>query len=156
MKSIHEIDKMQLDREWVNQPALYVEYAEKLADASQTLDYAKSTLDVVTATLDKDIRLFPQNYGIEKLTETVITNTILLQKNHQTAAKDVVIAKHDVAILRAAVDGLDQRKAALENLVKLLLSSYYAQPQAPTDARDKMEADGKKRFADRTKPNRKG
>lgn len=150
--SIHEIDKDLLDREWVNQPVLFAEYAEKLANASKDLEFAKSELELVTAKLDKDIRLFPGNYGIEKLTETVITNTVILQKPYQTANTALIEARHSVNLLKAMVEGLEQRKSALENLVKLRLADYFSTPQASRDAKDKMEEDGKKSFASRTKP----
>ncbi len=156
MKKIHEIDKFRLDEEWVEQPALYVEYAERLAEQMKRLDYAKSDLELTVAEIDKDIRLYFQTkYGLEKLTENVVSNTIILQPRYQVALKALNETKHDVAILRAAVDGLDQRKSALENLVKLFLSSYFAQPQAPREAKEAMEDAGKQSFADKTKPKKR-
>src|SRR5687767_666985 len=110
MKKIHEIDKFALDVEWVNQPALYVEYAERLAEQNKRLDYAKSELELVVAELDKDIRSHWQTkYAIEKLTETVVSNTIILQPKYQVALKSLNETKHDVAVLRIAVDGLEMR-----------------------------------------------
>ena len=41
------IDKTSLDEEWVNQPALYFEWARYAADCSGALDTAKRALDLV-------------------------------------------------------------------------------------------------------------
>lgn len=129
--SLFDLDQHRLDAEWVNQPKAYYEQALLLADARKVLEQAKAERDVVDAELDKDIRLHPTKYKLEKLTEPVIANTVLLQKEHQKAGTLVIGAKHAVDVLQAAVDALDHRKKALENLVHLFLSNYWSEPREP-------------------------
>ncbi len=48
-------------------------------------------------------------------------------------------ARHRVDVVSAVVEACDHKRRALENLVRLQLSSYYASPKAPEDAKDRME-----------------
>ncbi len=150
-----EIDKFNLDEEWLGQAPLYGEWAVKAADARRDLGMAKADLDVTKAEADRAIRLNPENYGLVKLTETVISSTVLLQENVKEAQIKVIEAKHELDVMEAAVSALDNRKPALQNLVSLFLSEYYAKPKAREGERDKMkEVETKatrRRGRDRTK-----
>lgn len=132
-----DVDLLQLHVEWVRQPRLYHEYASKLADAKLKLNEARSVLDIVYAEQDKEVRLHPQKFEIEKTTETTVKNAVLLTAAYQSADQDVIKAKHDVDVLEAMVSALEHKKKALENLVSLQLSDYFAQPREPKVAREK-------------------
>ena len=128
-----EINQEQLDREWLIQP-LYAEAASReLSDARFSLDKAKSELDVVRAELDVEIRKNPEKFGIPKLTEKAVENTIVLCEEYQKAKEKVAAAAHEVGVLSALVTALEHRKKALENLVSLFGMSYFGKPQATTE-----------------------
>lgn len=124
------IDEFRLDREWLGQARRYFQYSEKLADARRRLDEAKAALDVSDAELDAEIRLNPSEFGLGKPTEQAVKNAVTASPEHQAAERKVIRAKHDVAIFDAAVTALDHRRRALEKLVDLQLSGYYAEPRA--------------------------
>jgi hypothetical protein len=140
------IDPQALDVEWVGQAALFMRYSEKLARARDAFDRAKELLDVTRAELAMDIRKNPAAYGIEKTTEgalnEVITATLGIGKTstirgtqsvYQEANDAYIEIKLQVELLTAVVKAMDQRKAALENLVRLHGQNYFAGPKEPRD-----------------------
>ena len=139
-----ELDKYRLDEEWVSQVALYHGHATKLAEAREEFERAKAARDVVYAELDRDIRANPGAFGLgeddRRVTESAIRNAALLQKRYTRAENRVINAKHDVDIHAVAVETLDHRKKALENLVQLQLANYFAEPKAPKNAREYVGA----------------
>ncbi len=130
-----DIDINRLDEEWVNQPKIFFKYAAELADARRRVEEAKAELDIVKAVADKDIRQEPASFGLpDKITETLISNTVIQHPKYQEALKKYQIKKHKADILQAAVSALDHRKSALERLVSLHGQSYFASPK-PIDTR---------------------
>lgn len=130
--SFFNIDPNNLDKEWIEQPGLFFTWASKLADARRDHEDAKSELDVVRAELSRDIREDPETYGITKLTEAVVALVIPEQQEYIDAAKALSKARHRQDIYQAAVNALDHRKRALENLVDLHGQNYFAKPKAAT------------------------
>jgi len=150
------VDENRLDEEWVRQPRLFHRYSVELADARMEFDEAKADLEVIQADLDRDVRENPINYAIEKLSEKRIEAVVTAQEICVDSQKVMNEAKHKVAIFQAAVNALDQKRAALENLVKLRLADYYSEPKArdvPKEEVDNMKAKARGR---RVKRRREG
>jgi hypothetical protein len=103
------------------------------------MDHAKEDLDVVKAQLDRDIRAFPDNYGLGKLTETIVSNTIIIQPEYKDAIDQFLNAKYEYDMAMAAVRAIDQKKTALENLVRLHGQQYFAGPSVPRDLTKEWE-----------------
>lgn len=141
-----EIDPNRLDEEWLRHPRLYHEHAIILADARQELERAKADQELEVADLDRRIRTSPSEYGLEKITETVVANTIILQEDYQSVLRKVIAAKHNVAIAEAAVSTMEHRKKALENYVQLRGMDYFSEPKARGPAREKMDEEKKRRI----------
>lgn len=139
------IDDSALDLEWLDQPALFLKYSRNLAKCNQELDETKQNLDIVKAETDSKIRKNPEKYKIEKITEAVVTTLILQDVEYQEAYQIYLNAKYQVDIAMGAVRAFDQRKSALENLVKLHGQSYFAGPKLPRD----LSAERNKKNADR-------
>lgn len=127
------IDETALDVEWLEQAQLMRKYTEIAADAKKEMNNAKEYVDYVKATIDRDIRVKPEAFGVEKITETVVSNTIILQDKYQKAVTDYNDARYEYDIASGVVQAFEQRKTALENLVKLMGQSYFAGPQTPRD-----------------------
>lgn len=123
-----QINKDALDREWVRQPQLAMEYAEAATNAQAELDAAKERLELVKADLDKRTRQLLTS-GDKKPTEAAISSAVLLHDECKEASQNYLEARRVLGILRAAADAIcDQRKAALENLVKLFGMGYFSTP----------------------------
>jgi len=129
-----EIDEFKLDEEWVGQPRLYHAWAERAAEATYALDQAKSMLELAKATVDRDVRDNPANYGLAKITESVVANTVVASKDYQDAVKLVNEARKHNNLMAAAVAALDHRKRALENLVSLHGRDYFSSPRASRES----------------------
>ena len=128
-----QIDPNALDIEFLDQPNLFMKYAKLAAKAKKRVDEAKEKVDLVKAKLDHDIRIKPGVYGIEKVTETVVANAIIQQDEYEAVNKDFLDAKYRADLMQAAVRAFDQRKSALENLVRLLGMEYFSAPREPRD-----------------------
>lgn len=128
-----QIDDSILDIEWLEQPALMFKYSKQASEAKKEYDEAKDKLDYVKAQLDSQIRKDPSSFGVEKITETVVTNTIILQQEYADQQELVLNAKFNFDIVRGATDAVNARKDALENMVKLYGMQYFAGPKVPHD-----------------------
>jgi len=132
------INASALDVEWVNQPALMGEWCEKLADAKAEVDRAKERRDIVMAELDKEMRLKPEKFGLEKVTESALSNAIKLEERFLAANEEVIEATHEVDTINAVVRALDHKKKALEMLVQLHGQQYFAGPSTPRDLNEEL------------------
>jgi len=142
-----------LDVEWTRQAQTFFKYAELTAKARDKMDRIKETLDVKDAQLGLKIRSNPAAHGLEKVTEASVQALLLIDKDRMLTSENLASAKYELEILIAAVRALDQKKAALENLVRLQGQNYFAGPEAPRNigkewvkeverdrARDKVKA----------------
>lgn len=130
-RRILEIDPLQLDKEWLKQPMLFFDFAAELVEAKNVLDQAKAELELIDADIDREIRRDPEKYGVIKITENIVAAIIPSRPKHKEAYTKFIEAKYEVGIIQAAVDALDQRKKALENLVTLHGQNYFAEPRTP-------------------------
>jgi len=137
--SFLDIDENRLDEEWITQPKLYGHWAKHAALTRRKMDEAKSSLELVQAELDLEVRSNPEKFGIAKITENVVKSFILQDTRYVGAQKKVNAARYDNEVAQAAVTALEHRKYALQNLVSLFLSSYYAEPKAPKGRKDEVE-----------------
>jgi hypothetical protein len=145
-----KIDETALDIEWLEQPDLMRKYTKKEADARQALDLAEDNLTLQEAKLDKEIRENPEEFGIAKITETVVRNTIISQPAHQEAKQAVIEARYEHNVLRGIVESVRNRKSALENLVILHGQSYFAGPSVPRDIiQERTNRDAQKKEANK-------
>jgi hypothetical protein len=131
------IDESALDVEWLDQARLMGKYCELAADAQREMNIAKEHLDFVWATLDRNIRADPAQYGVlpgsRGITEDSIKAAIQVQEEYQIASRDLIEKRYEHEVAVGAVRAFDQRKTALENLVRLHGQSYFAGPSVPRD-----------------------
>jgi hypothetical protein len=131
-----EIDESALDIEWLEQPRLMLKYAKNAAEMQLDLDKAKQDLDIAKAEADKAIRENPERFGLEKVTEAAVSNAILISKDYKQAYQTYLDTKYEVDMARGAVNAFEQRKSALENLVRLHGQQYFAGPRVPHDLKE--------------------
>lgn len=138
-----EIDEQALDVEWLDQSGRMFDYCRHAASTQMDMDLAKERLDVVRAELDQRVRADPEQYGLELRstkdgkpqppTEGAILSTVMTQTEYQEATQDYLRKKFEYGVAQGAVRAFDQRKSALENLVRLHGQSYFAGPSVPHD-----------------------
>ena len=134
-----KIDETALDFEWFDQPVKMMEYSTHAAQMKSNLDKAKEALDFVKAELDSVIRSDPEAFGLKKATDKAIELTILLQEGYKQATKRYLEAKFESDVAFAAVKAFEQRKDALENLVRLHGQQYFAGPKVPRNLSQEVQ-----------------
>lgn len=137
--SVLEIDEHNLEKEWAEHSQIYYRFALELADAKTKLDEAKAQLDLVKAELDTQIRADPEKYNIERISEAAINNAILQQPIYKLEHKAYLKANEAVRVLEAMTRALEHRKRALQSMVELYLSNYYAEPRLPEGSQEAYE-----------------
>mgnify|MGYP001558692441 CR=1 FL=1 len=135
---ILSIDQNLLDKEWLNQPRFFFQYARQLADARQAYEEAKANLKFEAAEADQKVRLRAAKMG-QKVTEAVVSASVLRRHDYQDAEQAVFTAKHNMDMLDAAVEALRHRKDALENLVRLHGQNYFSEPRATGDNKSMVD-----------------
>ena len=128
-----KIDPNALDVAWLNQAALMKRYGKHQADTRKEMDDIKEEVDVIKAKADIRIRTDPESYEIKKVTESIVQSTILLEEDYQEILKEYADARYENDVAIAVVRAIEHRKTALENLVRLLGSQYFAGPKTPRD-----------------------
>lgn len=123
-----KIDKERLDRELMNQASLYLEYSKNHADAIKFRDNCKNHLKVV----DSELHLYlTKNWKSEfdtKPTAPTIAAWITTQKKHKKAQEALIKAEWEVNTTDSIQWSFAQRKSALEGLVTLIVTGFYAEP----------------------------
>jgi len=125
------IDANALDVEWLKQPELMRSYAKYAAYTQKELDMAKERLNTGKAEIEMKIRQNPKAYGLDKVTDAAVQSAVLLQDEYQKLSQLYINARYENDIANAVVRAIDQKKTALENLVKLLGTAYFAGPRIP-------------------------
>jgi len=120
-----------LDVEWLRQAELMKKYAAHSADTKREMDEIKERLEITKARIEMEVRSNPEKYELPKVTEGAIQSAIILQKEYQEIVQEYTNAKYENDVAIAVVRAIDQKKTALENLVKLMAASYFAGPQTP-------------------------
>lgn len=140
-----KLDKYNLDTEWVNHSDYVYMFLDEQAEARIKMDAMKDNIEVVKAELDKAIRNNPKKFNLDKLTEVLINNTIILQEDYGKALKDYLDAKGEYYDAVNISTAMEHRKAALENLVVLHGRGYWADPVEKKDPATKAATDNIKK-----------
>lgn len=146
------IDPNNLDEECLIQPVLYMRYSEELAMSQKSRDKIKEKWEVTRAQTMLAIRKDPNEYNLsDKPTVDAVNAALTLDVNLEEIAHELNNANYELQILQSAIKAFDQRKKALEQLVSLFVSNYFAGPKQPRDleggkrlidmARDQINAD---------------
>ena len=128
-----KIDETALDIECLNQPSLMLKYGRFIAEKERQVSMDKMNLDIVRAEIDKDVRTNPEEYGITKITETVVANEIIANEGAQKAERAVMDSVYQLKTARIAIDAIQQKKDMLEALIRLHGQQYFAGPKIPRD-----------------------
>ena len=129
------IDEEDLAVEWLEQAERMYKYCEKAAEAVREADLASENVKFIRAQLESGIRKTPQEYGVvpgsRGLTESAIEAAVQLHRDYKNASLALIDARFERDVARGAVTAFEQRKAALEGLVKLHGQNYFAGPAVP-------------------------
>ncbi len=148
IKQDKKIDPDALDIAWLEQADLYYKYSDAFNDAlakkneiKTEIDSFEDSLKELKSRLDLEIRQTPENFNLQgKITEGAITATILTHIEYRDALKQYYELKEEFNEAQNAANkiyscaaAMEQRKTALENLVRLLNQQYFSTPEEPRD-----------------------
>jgi hypothetical protein len=139
------IDQGRLDESWLDQPGLVLKYGMALAEAKAEEDGLKESAGLIRARAEIRHRRIMEENG-EKVTDAVIKATVAKDKGVVQANQELLSATKKVRILEVAVKAFDQRKSALENLVKLFGMQYFSEPMVDIVTRAQMPGRGAARL----------
>ena len=151
MKDIR-IDPDALDVEWLRQPELYMAYCEEAASAKSAVNAVQEKLKVLRSKLILEAR---EEAGAKNSAEAEAYYRT--HPDHIALKKEWVQKDHIASLMNSAVFAFNQRKDALENLVRLAGQGYFATPSTPRDLGEEMRGTSTTReaLAERKKSRRK-
>ena len=140
------IDKYNLDLEWEKQPQLYGKYAKAHAKAIAERDRIWQKRKVTKAEQMLSILNFYNDQGIKKPTDPALDAEIRTSKEHKQVSEELIDANEKVALMDAAKWAMQQKRDALENMVKLHLAGYWADPKIPQEAKEQSDEKTRRRL----------
>lgn len=138
-ETIVQIDQDHLDRECIELPSQYLRYAFLAAEAKRDVDESKADMDVVQAELASEVRSTPAKFGIEKLTESAVSATILTLAGYKKALAEYQKAKHHYEMTQAVVWALEHKKRSLTLLVELHGLGYFSNVKMSAEGKDAVQ-----------------
>lgn len=139
-----EIDPDNLDLEWLRQPDLFRRYSEESEFATTKVRRTHENLKTIRSELVLEVTNDPDLAGVSKATAPVIEAYYRTHKKYVKAKQNWMDAEEEAGLLRVAVFAFNQRKSALENLVKLNGQNYFASPSIPQELGEKLRENQKK------------
>lgn len=139
-----KIDKFSLDAECIDQPRKFMKWASLLADAMKERDETKQSLNLIRTEISLKARSNPSMFGIDKVTEASIQAAVDSDGNVTKTSDRLIQTQYNVNVLGAAKEAMEQRRSMLENLIKLFLSGYWAEPRVPKQDQEDLTAVGTK------------
>ena len=149
--AMFDIDLTELDLEWMEQPKRMAQACQKLADLEREEKAAEGLLELRMAKLQQEVRSNPTRHGLDSkgLTETAIKSIVLAHADYRRTWQKHMDAVYAVSVQKGVVKSLEQRKTALECLVRLHGQSYFAVPRAnevdTQMAKERLELERRKR-----------
>lgn len=132
------IDEMSLDKEWREQPSMYMKYANLAAEADAERKRAKELVESTHAELYLSYKREADEKG-QKATEATINALIATSEPYKEVKEEAIQLEFKFNVLNNAVKSFEQRKSALENLVKLLIGGFYSEPRQDKVTSEKIE-----------------
>lgn len=120
------IDRDNLDFEIVAQPEYYYHAGNACAEAVSRRDQAYELIKQTDASLYIRIRTMVEDKGM-KVTETLLTNMVIIEDDHVEANRNWVEAKGEADSLAVLRDSFQQRGYMLRDLVQLIVTGYYSE-----------------------------
>lgn len=156
------IDPQALDVEWIEQPMKLMKYSMASAKAEKEAKEAHERVKLVRSDLVKKATKNPKKYLDEgvKPTGPNIEAFYREHPDHIQAKNEFIEAEYTASVIKSAVFAFNQRKTALEELVRLHGMQYFAGPKEPRDIghewKKHIEEATDKRTADKMRSKKAG
>lgn len=128
IQALVQIDELALDKECVRLPQDLLKAMYHSSEKKRGVDEAKATLEEVSARKMRAVREHPENYGIEKVTESAISAALQSSKAVREASAALIEAKFQSEQAQAIVWALEAKKKTLALLIDLHAMGYFSEP----------------------------
>lgn len=128
-----KIDPAELDIAALMQAELFGTYAMAAVEARAAVDLAKAQLDAVEARLSLECRSNPSEFGLEKATESAVSQAVTCHSEYVEARDAMYDAKNKSAAADAMTSTIEMKKRMIEVLTTLHGQQYFAGPSVPRD-----------------------
>lgn len=128
LQELLRLDLESLEVAAADQANVFFEWANKAVEARFEYERRKANWENRRAQVSCDARKFPENYGIDKITEAAIQTAVELDKSVISDRKKYLDAREVSLLYDRAVDALEQRKRMIEMLVTLHGQQYFSTP----------------------------
>lgn len=132
------IDPDILDILWVRHPNIYMKYSEAAALANDLVRKKKNDLEVIDARIDQELRIAGEG-KTTKMTADAVKAAITADDRHINALIEYNDALYKAELCGSAVKAMEHKKTALQNMVQLCLSGYFALPKIPRDLKNEIK-----------------
>lgn len=123
------INQNNLEDELVNQPFLYMQYAEKYAQHMQKKSHIEEYIRVLKAQLFAEAKDDWRSIWGHKPTETEIKGWVETSDKLCEARRDLIQAEYNVNMYGSILQAFMQRKSVLSSLVQMKISGIYSTPR---------------------------
>ena len=136
------IDEHALDEALLRQPDFLYQVSKRLALQTSRRDSAKQLLTETEARVDAEIRNDAYKAD-EKITEKEVSSQKILNKEVQTAERQLLNLNLIVGQLNALKEAYQQRSYMLRELTSLYIANYYGDAPTKDAARQMRDADAR-------------
>lgn len=123
------INANKLEDELANQPFLYMQYAEKYANAVKKRDICEDYIRVLKANLFMEAKDDWRSIWGHKPTEAEIKSWIEVNDKLNKERDNLIQLEYNVNMYSSMLQALQQRRSILSNIVQMKVSGIYATPK---------------------------
>ena len=128
-----KINPIEIERELIDQPELFMKYAELHADAIQEKDRQKQKLDLLYSELEAEVRSNYMSYFTRKPTENQIKSWIAIHPRYVKAQEIYSNTCRNVNVTAGAKEAFAQRRFILGNIVSMKIAGIFSDPKPKGD-----------------------
>lgn len=134
-----QIDENALDKECVRLPTQYLQAAHNAAEAKCDVGELENALKLLEAELTKKVRANPGDYGLEKVTESALSDVVRTSPSYVKQLRALSDCKHDQELAQALVWALEAKKRALTLLVELHGMSWFSRVKPSQEGKEAID-----------------
>lgn len=146
------IDEYNLQREWLRQSELTINYSSLTAEIRKKRDLTNRKIAVRRAELYTEVRANPGKFFSsppDRITEAMVDSIIEQDKLYNDLQKKCIDYEYRQQMSRNMVDALLDKRKSLEAIQELILSGLYAEPK------NKSELEIRKAIQQKERSNKK-
>lgn len=154
-KEDKHIDEENLHVEWLRQSDITSKYVYYYAQKKKEAELAKKDVELEYARLDEQIRQRPEQFKLEKITDTSVKQATIRQDSYQKKITSMIEAQYEAGIAYGAYQDMRERREILSGLNYLYNTGYFDVPDVERNITNDRKSWEAKRRREREKEEKK-